>query len=224
MDMSHVSGLLATGADFFSATPGQAAWLQAIGTLIALIAVSLVPWLKARARQRAFLLRGRLLVQEAGIILADIGLYLDLLGSLQDKREEIVRIRDEFKSFPFEELSVDVGTAFHRCRIAFLNMVLTFEDLHPHEGVLPPRSRMHLLHRVLTFQNAYESSLGTFDLSKNDKRKLSKAEREIQATVEARKEEFVAEYKAYLERSRKETEQPDAAPTSATGSDGSAPT
>jgi hypothetical protein len=224
MDTSHISGLLATAAEFFSATPGQAAWLQAVGTLIALITVSLVPWLKGRARQRAFLLRGRLLVQEAGITLADIGMYVDLIGFLQDKKEEIRRIRDEFKSFPFEELSVEVGTAFHRCRIAFLNMVVTFEELHPHEGVLPPRSRMHLLHRVLTFQYAFEESRGAFDLVKFDKRKPSKAEREIQATVEARKEEFEAEYKAYLERSQKVTAQSDAAPTPPTDSDGSAPT
>jgi hypothetical protein len=224
MDTSHFTGLLATAAEFFSATPGQAAWLQAVGTLIALLTVSLVPWLKGRARQRAFLLRGRLLVQEAGITLADIGQYVDMFGFLHDKKEEIRRIRDEFKSFPFEELSVEVGTAFHRCRIAFLNMVVTFEELHPHEGVLPPWDRMHLLRRVLIFQDAFEESRGAFDLVKFDKRKPSKADREIQAALDARKEEFEAEYKAYLKRSQNVTEQPDAAPTSATGSDGSAPT
>jgi hypothetical protein len=224
MDMSHVSGLLATGADFFSATPGQAAWLQAIGTLIALIAVSLVPWLKGRARQRAFLLRGRILVQEAGITLADIELYLDLFGELQGKREEIIRIANEFRSFPFEELSGDVGEAFHRCRMAFLNLVVNFEELHPHEGLLAPQPRMNLLYRVLTFQYAFVESRSTFKLSKDDKRKPSKTERVIRAAVDARKAEFETEWEAFLERSRKATEQPDAAATPATGSDGSAPT
>jgi hypothetical protein len=224
MDTSHITGLLATAAEFFSATPGQAAWLQAGGALIALIAVTLVPWLKGRARQRAFLLRGRILVQEANFILDDIELYVNLIGELQGKREEMIRIANEFRSFPVEELSGDVGTAFHKCRIAFLNLVATFEDWYPHEGVLQPWARMSLLNRVLTFQNAFTETRGTFKLSKDDKRKLSKAEREIQATVEARKEEFEAEYNAYLERSQKETGQPDSAPTPATGGDGLAPT
>lgn len=224
MDTSHITGLLATAAEFFSATPGQAAWLQAGGALIALIAVTLVPWLKGRARQRAFLLRGRILVQEADFFLDDIDFYVNLLGELQGKREEMIRIANEFRSFPVEELSGDVGTAFHKCRIAFLNLVATFEDWYPHEGVLPPWARMSLLNRVLTFQYAFKETRGTFKLSKDDKRKLSKAEREIQATVEGRKEEFEAEYKAYRERIRKETEQPDAAPTPSTGSDGSVPT
>lgn len=224
MDTSYISGLLATAAEFFSATPGQAAWLQAGGALIALTAVTFVPWLKGRARQRAFLLRGRILVQEAGLFLDDIDFHVNLLGELKGKREEMIRIANEFRSFPVEELSRDVGTAFHRCRMEFLNLVATFEDWHPHEGVLPPRVRMSLLGRVLTFQHAFKEARGTFKLSKNDKRKPSKAEREIRATVEGRKEEFETEYNAYLERSPKETEQPDAAPTSATGSDGSAPT
>jgi hypothetical protein len=224
MDTSHITGLLATAAEFFSATPGQAAWLQAGGALIALIAVTLVPWLKGRARQRAFLLRGRILVQEANFILDDIEISVNLLGELQGKREEMIRIANEFRSFPVEELSGDVGTAFHKCRISFLNLVATFEDWYPHEGVLPPWARMSLLKRVLTFQHAFKETRGTFKLSKDDKRKLSKSEREIQSTVEARKEEFDAEYKAYIERSQKETEQPDSAPKPATGGDGSAPT
>jgi hypothetical protein len=224
MDTSYLTGLLATAAEFFSATPGQAAWLQAVGTLIALLIASLVPWLKGRARQRAFLLRGRILVQEAGITLADIELYLDLFGELQGKREEIIRIANEFRSFSFEELSGDVGTAFHRCRMAFLNLVVTFEELHPHEGVLPPQPRMNLLSRVLTFQYAFEESRSTFKLSKGDKRKPSKTERAVRAAVDARKEEFETEWEAFLGLSQKATEQPDAAPTPAAGSDGSAPT
>ena len=226
MDTSHISGLLATAAEFFSATPGQAAWLQAGGALIALIAVTLVPWLKSRARQRAFLLRGRILVQEGGITLSDIYLHLNVFGMLVDRRSEINRIADEFRSFPFEELSRDVATAFHRCKVAFINLVLTFEDLqrYPHDGVLPPTDRRNLLYRVLTYQHAFEESRRTFKLTKGNKIKQSKAEREVKATLEARKEEFEAEYNAYLEHSQKVTAQPDAAPTPATGSDGSSPT
>lgn len=224
MEVSYIAGLAEAAAEYFSASPGQAAWLQAVGSLIALLTVSLVPWLKGRSREQAFLLRGRILVQEADIILAEIERYLDLLGELEGQRYQISRIANEFRSFPVEELSRDVATAFHRCRVAFLNLVLTFEDLSPHEGILPPRPRMDMLRLVFTFQHAFEGARGTFHLRKNDKRKPSKTERAIQSAIDARKEDFETDWNSFLESRARALAPLDAAPTPQTDSLESVPT
>lgn len=180
-------------------SPVAAAWFQAIGSLITLLAVSLVPWLRGRARQSAFLLRARIIVQTARITLIRLQRSVDKTGELKDLHREISGLANDFTNFPVEELGRNAATAFHECRLAFLNVDLLIDRVKNPEGVLMPYSRSGILKTIRLFLKAFDSSGKIFRPRRGDKYKPSKAEQTINDEVNARLPEFILAWKKHKE-------------------------
>jgi len=178
-------------------SPVAAAWFQAVGSLVTLLAASLIPWLRGRARQRAFLLRARILVQIAQINLKRIERSLDKTGELKDLHFELHGISDDFPKFPVEELSRNAATAFHECRIAALNVELAISRLKSNDGVLSPHSRMNILRLITRFNKAFKNSGKIFNRSDVTKKQIAKEEKTVLELLEARLPEFERQWREY---------------------------
>jgi len=180
-------------------SPGAAAWFQAVGSLVTLLAASLIPWLRGQARQRAFRLRARLLVQFAQINIMRMERSLEITGELNDLQYEIQSLSDEFTTFPVEELSQDVATKFHECRLAFINVSLAIGRVKEPEGVLRPYSRVSILRLIQIFHIAFKRSGKIFNRNGGIETRMSKSEQKIIDSIEARLPEFKDQWRKYKE-------------------------